>query len=58
VHKKGRKDEDDAIDALASVRLLVYVILAKYLEHMPLHRLEQSFKTRCGVAISRKTMGG
>ncbi len=28
------------------------------LEHMPLHRQEQSFKLRCGVGISRKTMGG
>jgi len=46
------------LGGLASVRLLVHVILAKYLEHMPLHRLEQSFKTRCGVGISRKTMGG
>lgn len=43
---------------LASVRLLVHVILAKYLEHMPLHRQEQSFKLRYGVGISRKTMGG
>jgi hypothetical protein len=31
-------------------------MLAKYLEHMPLHRLEQSFKLRYGVNISRKTM--
>ena len=46
------------LGGLASVRLLVHVILAKYLEHMPLHRLEQSFKLRYGVNISRKTMGG
>lgn len=46
------------LGGLASVRLLVHVILAKYLEHMPLHRQEQSFKMRYGVAISRKTMGG
>jgi transposase len=46
------------LGGLASVRLLVHVILAKYLEHMPLHRQEQSFKLRCGVGISRKTMGG
>lgn len=46
------------LGGLASVRLLVHVILAKYLEHMPLHRQEQSFKMRYGVEISRKTMGG
>lgn len=46
------------LGGLASVRLLVHVILAKYLEHMPLHWQEQSFKMRYGVFISRKTMGG
>ncbi len=46
------------LGGLASVRLLVHVILAKYLEYMPLHRQEQSFKMRYGVFISRKTMGG
>lgn len=46
------------LGGLASVRLLVHVILAKYLEHMPLHRQEQSFKMRYDVEISRKTMGG
>ena len=46
------------LGGLASVRLLVHVILAKYLEHTPLYRQEQSFKLRCGVHISRKTMGG
>jgi len=46
------------LGGLASVRLLVHVILAKYLEHMPLYRQEQSFKLRYGVRISRKTMGG
>ena len=45
------------LGGLASVRLLVHVILAKYLEHMPLHRQEQSFKLRYAVGISRKTMG-
>ncbi len=46
------------LGGLASVRLLVHVILAKYLEHMPLHRQVQSFKLRYGVHLSRKTMGG
>jgi transposase len=46
------------LGGLASVRLLVHVILAKYLEHMPLYRQEQSFKLRYDVLISRKTMGG
>ena len=46
------------LGGLASVRLLVHVILAKYLEHMPLHRMEQSFRMRYNVHISRKTMGG
>ena len=37
---------------------LVHVIPAKYLEHTPLYRQEQSFQQRDGVSISRKTMGG
>jgi transposase len=45
------------LGGLASVRLLVHVILAKHLKHMPLHRQEQSFKMRFCVFISRKTMG-
>ena len=36
------------LGGLAAVRLLVHVMLAKYLEHMPLHRLEQSFQLRSG----------
>jgi transposase len=45
------------LGGLASVRLLVHIILAKYLEHTPLYRMEQSFKLRYQVFISRKTMG-
>lgn len=55
---RAERPERVLLGGLASVRLLVHVILAKYLEHMPLYRQEQSFKQRCSVQISRKTMGG
>ena len=38
--------------------LLAFVLLAKYLDHLPLYRLEQIFRERHGVYISRQTMSG
>lgn len=38
--------------------LLSYMILAKYLDHLPLYRLEQIFRERYRVYISRQTMSG
>ncbi len=43
-------------NSYASVSLLVYIILGKYVDHLPLYRQEQIFKRRYGVEISRKTM--
>lgn len=43
-------------NSYASAGLLTYIILNKYCDHMPLYRLEQLFKNRYGVDISRKTM--
>jgi transposase len=34
------------------------MILAKYLDHLPLYRLEQIFRERHGIYISRQTMSG
>jgi len=41
----------------AGASLLSQVIVAKFADHLPLHRQEQMFE-RHGVEISRKTMGG
>lgn len=41
----------------ASVGLLVYLILGKYCDHLPLYRQSSILKIRYGVEISRKTMG-
>jgi transposase len=41
----------------AGASLLAQVIVAKWADHLPLHRQEQMF-ARHGVEISRKTMGG
>lgn len=41
----------------AGASLLAQVIVAKFLDHLPLHRQQQIFQ-RHGVDISRKTMGG
>lgn len=38
--------------------LLAHMILAKYLDHLPLYRQEQIFRERYGVYISRQTMSG
>jgi len=41
----------------AGASLLAQVIVAKFLDHLPLHRQQQIFQ-RHGVDLSRKTMGG
>ena len=43
-------------NSYVSAGLLTYIILSKYSDHLPLYRLEQIFKSRYGVEISRKTM--
>lgn len=41
---------------LPSVRLLVHVLLAKYVDHLPLYRISGIFKQRYGAQLSRQTM--
>ena len=41
---------------LPSTRLLVHVLLAKYVDHLPLYRISGIFKQRYGVHLSRKTL--
>lgn len=41
---------------LPAVGLLVHVLLAKYVDHLPLYRLSGIFKQRYGVSLSRQTM--
>ncbi|WP_415792854.1 IS66 family transposase [Bordetella tumulicola] len=40
---------------LATTGLLAYVLVAKYLDHLPLYRLEQIFD-RAGISLSRSTL--
>ena len=42
--------------SIASPGLLTHIILSKYMDHLPLYRLEQIFKHRHGIELSRKTM--
>ena len=41
---------------LPSVRLLVQIILAKYVDHLPLYRQSGIFRQRYGLQLSRQTM--
>lgn len=41
---------------LPAVGLLVFILLAKYVDHMPLYRIADIFKRRYGVRVSRQTM--
>ncbi len=41
---------------LPAVRLLVHVLLAKYVDHLPLYRISYIFRQRYGVRLSRQTM--
>lgn len=42
---------------IAGIELLVYVLVSKYCDHLPLYRIESIFKTRHGVTIDRNLMG-
>jgi transposase len=41
---------------LAAPGLMAHVVVAKYCDHQPLYRLEQIFKRRYGVGLSRQTL--
>jgi transposase len=41
---------------LPTVRLLVHVLLAKYVDHLPLYRISGIFRERYGVRVSRQTL--
>lgn len=43
--------------SMASCGLLVYLLVSKYCDHLPLYRLQQIFKRRHQVEIDRSTMG-
>lgn len=45
-------------NSIASASLLLFLVCGKYIEHLPLYRLEQSLKRRFGVLIHRKLMSG
>ena len=41
---------------MAATGLLVYIMVSKYCDHLPLYRLQNIFKRRHGVEIDRNTM--
>lgn len=41
---------------IASARLMVHILISKYMDHLPLHRIESIFKKRYNVVLSRKSM--
>jgi transposase len=45
-------------NSIASASLLLFLVCGKYIEHLPLYRLEQSLKRQFGVLIHRKLMSG
>ena len=55
--KTATKPAQPIEKSTAGASLLAQVIVAKTVDHLPLHRQEQIFE-RHGVDISRKTMGG
>jgi transposase len=55
--KTATKPSQPIEKSTAGPSLLAHVIVAKCLDHLPLHRQEKMFE-RHGVDISRKTMGG
>jgi transposase len=55
--KTATKPPQPIEKSTAGASLLAQVIVAKCVDHLPLHRQEQIFQ-RHGVEISRKTMGG
>ena len=44
--------------SFATASLLVYILISKYVDHLPLYRQERIFKSRYGIELSRKTMSG
>ena len=44
-------------NSFASVGLVVWIILSKFCDHLPLYRLEKMLKQRYGIDLCRKTMG-
>jgi transposase len=42
--------------SMAAAGLLVYILVAKYCDHLPLYRIQNIFKRRHGVEIDRNTM--
>lgn len=40
----------------ATTGLIAYLIVAKYHYHLPLYRLEDDFRRRCGLELPRKTL--
>ena len=42
-------------NSFASVGLLIYIIMSKYMDHLPLYRQQKMFK-RYGIELSRQTM--
>ena len=55
--KTAGKSAQPIAKSTAGASLLAQVIVAKFADHLPLHRQEQML-ARHGVEISRKTMGG
>jgi transposase len=55
--KKAEKPAQPIEKSTAGASVLAQVIVAKFADHLPLHRQERIFE-RHGVEISRKTMGG
>ena len=55
--KTATKPSQPIEKSTAGASLLAQVIVAKTVDHLPLHRQEQIFE-RQGIDISRKTMGG
>jgi transposase len=55
--KTAHKPPQPIEKSTAGASLLAQVIVAKWADHLPLHRQERMFE-RHGVQISRKTMGG
>lgn len=55
--KTATKPPQPIEKSTAGASLLAHVIVAKWADHLPLHRQEQIW-ARHGVEISRKTMGG
>lgn len=66
--KFKRKSRRDAVPQIAALPprvipgglpgagLIAFLLVAKYIDHLPLYRLEKSFAQRCGVRLSRQRL--